>query len=67
MRQKVKSSYELQKSIRGDWNGVNPVTKVVDNKNHYSRKEKYKINYINDTYDCEEDDDFEDLSDEEYF
>lgn len=67
MKQKAKSSYELQKSIRGDWNGVNPVTKVIDNKNHYSRKEKYKTNYINDTYDCEEDDDFEDLSDEEYF
>lgn len=64
---KPRTFYELQKSIRGSWNGVNPVTKVVDNKNHYSRKEKYKINYINDTYDCEEDDDFEDLSDEEYF
>lgn len=23
---------------RGDWNGVNPVTRVVPNKKHYNRK-----------------------------
>lgn len=61
-----KSFYELQKSIRESWNGVNPVTKVIDKK-HYSRKEKYRTDYLNDTYDCEDEEDYEDLSDEEYF
>ena len=65
-KSKQKSFYELQKSIRGSWNGVNPVIKVIDGK-HYSRKEKYHMDYLNDTYDCEDEEDFEDLSDEEYF
>ena len=65
-KSKQKSFYELQKSIRGSWNGVNPATKVIDGK-HYSRKEKYHMDYLNDTYDCEDEEDFEDLSDEEYF
>jgi hypothetical protein len=65
-KSKQKSFYELQKSIRGNWNGVNPVTKMIDGK-HYSRKEKYYIDYLNDTYDCEDEEDYEDLSDEEYF
>ena len=65
-RSKQKSFYELQKSIRGSWNGVNPVTKVIDGK-HYSRKEKYHMDYLNDIYDCEDEEDYEDLSDEEYF
>lgn len=63
---KPRTSYELQKSIRGSWNGTNPVTKVIDGK-HYSRKEKYHTDYLNDTYDCEDEEDYEDLSDEEYF
>ena len=25
---------------RGDWNGVNPVTRVVPNKKHYNRKKQ---------------------------
>ena len=65
-KSKQKSFYELQKSIRGSWNDVNPATKVIDGK-HYSRKEKYHMDYLNDTYDCEDEEDYEDLSDEEYF
>lgn len=45
---KPRSSYELQKSIRGSWNGINPVTKVIDNKNRYSRKDKHRKNYEED-------------------
>lgn len=26
------STYEVIKKIRGDWNGVNPVTKIIPNK-----------------------------------
>lgn len=63
---KTKTFYELQKSIRKDWNGINPATKIMDKK-HYSRKEKYRIDYLNDTYDREDEEDYEDLSDEEYF
>ena len=65
-KSKQKSFYELQKSIRGSWNGVNPVTIVIDGK-HYSRKEKYHMDYLIDTYGCEDEEDFEDLFDEEYF
>ena len=49
-KQKPKTFYELQKSIRKDWNGIDPVTKITDGKNHYSRKNKYKIDYENDFY-----------------
>ena len=27
-REKAATFYELQKQVRGDWNGVNPVTRV---------------------------------------
>lgn len=61
---KTKTFYELQKSIRKDWNGINPATKIMDKK-HYSRKEKYRTDYLNDTYDYDYEEDYEDLSDEE--
>ena len=64
-KSKQKSFYELQKSIRGSWNDVDPVTKVIDRK-HYSRKEKYRMDYLNNIYDCEDEEDYEDLSEFEY-
>lgn len=42
MRRKEKdSNYEALKKIRGDWGGVNPVTKIIPNKKRYKRKEKH--------------------------
>ena len=35
---------DLYQSIRRDWNGVNPVTKVMENKKR--KKPKYKEEYI---------------------
>lgn len=35
------STYEVARKIRGDWNGVYPVTKVIPNKKK-NRKEKHK-------------------------
>lgn len=39
-----KSTTELLKKIRRDWNGTSPVTKVVPSKKIYNRK-KEKIKY----------------------
>lgn len=39
---KIKSNLDLMKSIRKDWNGVNPVTKVIKDKTKYTRKIKHK-------------------------
>lgn len=42
MQMKCKSNIELMKSIRGTWNGVNPITKVIKDKTKYTRKIKHK-------------------------
>lgn len=42
-KKKEKSMFDLYKSIRGSWNGVNPVTKVVESKKHKKPKHKNKI------------------------
>lgn len=39
---KIRSQYELAKSIRGSWNKINPVTKVIPDKTKYTRKVKHK-------------------------
>ena len=39
---KIKTNLELMKSIRGNWNGINPVTKVIKDKTKYTRKIKHK-------------------------
>lgn len=39
---KIKSNLDLMKSIRRDWNGVNPLTKVIKDKTKYTRKNKHK-------------------------
>ena len=64
-KSKQRTFYELQKSIRGSWNDIDPVTKVIDGK-HYSRKEKYRTDYLNNIYDCEDEEDYEYLSDEDF-
>ena len=46
-KSKQKSFYELQKSIRGSWNDINPVTKVIDRK-HYFDLKKVGVNGIED-------------------
>lgn len=43
MSKKTKSNfYEMCKKVRGDWNGLNPSTRIIPNKKKYSRKQKYK-------------------------
>ena len=42
---KEPSCLSYYKKIRGNWNGINPVTKVYKDKTKYSRKEKHKKDY----------------------
>lgn len=44
----LKTSYELLKEMRGDWGDINPVTKTIENKKAYKRKEKYPKDYFED-------------------
>ena len=37
-----KTSLEIYQTIRRDWNGVNPVTKVFKDKTKYQRHPKHK-------------------------
>lgn len=39
---KAKTEAEIIASIRGSWHGVNPVTRIVQGKTKYTRKEKHK-------------------------
>ena len=39
---KINPTYEAARRIRRDWNGVNPVTKIIPDKTKYTRKKKYK-------------------------
>ena len=41
-KNKVKDLYEVYDSIRRDWNGINPITKVVPNKKKYKRQKSSK-------------------------
>ena len=47
MKMKCKSNTELMKSIRGTWNGLNPVPKIVKDKTNYTRKIKHKGSVLN--------------------
>lgn len=38
----VPTQFELMRRMRGSWNGLNPVTRVIPNKKAYSRKIKHK-------------------------
>ena len=35
---KTNPTYEAARRIRRDWNGVNPVTKIIPDKTKYTRK-----------------------------
>lgn len=39
---KIKSQVEIIRSIRGSWNGVNPVTKIIPDKRRKPPKYKSK-------------------------
>ena len=41
-KKKPKSSFDLYQSVRRDWNGVNPVTKIVESKKKKKAKHKNK-------------------------
>ena len=41
-KKKSKSSIELAQTLRRDWGGVKPYTRVLPNDKAYSRKEKHK-------------------------
>lgn len=47
MKMKCKSNIELIKCIRGTWNAINPVTKVIKDKTKYTRKIKHKGDNFN--------------------
>lgn len=38
----VPTQFELMRKMRGSWNGLNPVTRVIPNKKAYTRKVKHK-------------------------
>ena len=35
-------TYKAARRIRRDWNGINPVTKMIPDKTKYTRKKKHK-------------------------
>ena len=43
---KMRTNYELAKSMRGSWNGVVPVTRIFSDKKKYTRKEKHPKRYF---------------------
>ena len=42
---KARSVNELAKTVRGSWNGVNPVTRVERDRTVYTRKQKHRTRY----------------------
>ena len=44
------SSYENYKKIRKDWGDIKPITKTIENKKKYKRKEKYSKKFIEDSF-----------------
>ena len=42
IKNKIPSSLELMESLRGSWNGVNPVTRIVESKKRKKSKHKKK-------------------------
>lgn len=39
---KPRSFNEMARTVRGDWNGINPVTKIERDRSKYTRKDKHK-------------------------
>lgn len=44
------SFYENYKKIRKDWGDIKPITKTIENKKKYKRKEKYSKKFIEDSF-----------------
>lgn len=42
-KMKEVSTTDLYKTVRGNWNGVNPITRIVESKKHKPPKYKHKI------------------------
>jgi hypothetical protein len=42
-KKKEVSNADLYKSVRGDWNGINPVSRIVESKKKKAPKYKHKI------------------------
>lgn len=45
---KPKTAVELYQSLRRDWNGVNPITKIIPNKKKTKRHPKHKKSFERD-------------------
>lgn len=41
-RKDARSFLEVAKTVRKDWNGIRPVTRVAGDKKKYSRKQKHR-------------------------
>ena len=41
-KKKPKTPLEIYQSIRRDWNGINPVTRIIENKKKKKAKHKNK-------------------------
>lgn len=42
-KKKEVSNADLYKFVRGDWNGINPVSRIVESKKKKASKYKHKI------------------------
>jgi hypothetical protein len=61
-RRQPKDSYDIYKSIRRDWGGLNPVTRIKESDKIYSRKgRRRELDLIEDEFDYS--DCFEDSED----
>lgn len=42
------TNYEILKKIRGSWNGINPITKIIPNKKKQKNKKecRKKVKYL---------------------
>ena len=41
-KKETNPTYKAARRIRRDWNGINPVTKMIPDKTKYTRKKKHK-------------------------
>lgn len=44
------SFYETDRKIRKDWEDIKPITKTIENKKKYKRKEKHQKKFIEDNF-----------------
>ena len=41
-KKETNPTYEAARCMRGDWNGINPATRIIPDKTKYTRKKKHK-------------------------